>query len=186
MTDVFVPPVVDCVRLRLRPVRPEDATYIYGLRMNPDYNRHLSEVTGTVADQRAWIERYKAREAQGQEIYYIIERLGDGVPCGTVRLYDIAADSFTWGSWILDENKTPKAALESAVLVYVVAFDRLGCSRALFDVRRDNSRTLDFHRRFGARETRYDDLNVYFEYPRAHFEADQDGYISILKLEAET
>ena len=178
--------VLDGVNIRLRLVEPDDATYIFGLRTDPRYNAHLSEVTGSAADQRRWIEAYKAREAAGKELYYLIERRDTSKPCGTVRLYDIEEDSFTWGSWILDENKTPKAALESAFLIYVVAFERLGCGIAVFDVRRGNSRTLAFHRRFGARETGYDDLNVYFEYPRAQFEADQDGYISILKLEAET
>ena len=75
-------------RLRLRPVMPEDAAFIHGLRTDPAYNTHLSPVTGTVDDQRAWIEAYKVREAAGEEIYYVIERR-DGVPCGVVRLYDI-------------------------------------------------------------------------------------------------
>lgn len=184
MTDTaFAPPEAKGVLLRLRPVQPADAAYIHGLRIDPTYNRHLSAVQGTVADQQAWIERYKAREALGQEIYYIIERLSDGQPCGTVRLYDIADGQFTWGSWILDEGKTPKAALESAVLVYDVGFSGLGCDLAVFDVRRDNERTLAFHHRFGARKTGADDLNIYFDYPRDRFAADRDGHMSTLKAE---
>ena len=178
--DAFIPPVVEGPNLRLRPVRPGDAAYIHGLRVNPAYNRHLSPVTGTIADQRAWIERYQSREAAGQEIYYLIERRDTGQPCGTVRLYDIEADRFTWGSWILDQAKPPKAALESAVLIYDVGFAGLGRDLAVFDVRRDNDRTLTFHHRFGAQETGSDDVNIYFTYPRARFQADRDGYMTIL------
>jgi len=178
-----IPPVVEGPNLRLRPARPGDAAYIHALRVSPTYNRHLSPVTGTVDDQRAWIERYQAREAAGQEIYYIIERRDTGEPCGTVRLYDIEADRFTWGSWILDETKPPKAALESTVLIYEVGFEGLRCARAVFDVRRDNSRTLAFHRRFGAQETGADELNIYFIYPRTLFDANRDRYLTILGQE---
>ena len=154
--------------LRLRPVMPEDAAFIHGLRTDPAYNAHLSAVTGTVADQRAWIIACKTREAAGAELYYIIERR-DGVPCGVVRLYDITAESFTWGSWILNAEKPPKAALESALLIYEIGFEHIQKQRAVFDVRADNERVLSFHRRFGAKETGSDSENVYFELTRERF-----------------
>ena len=108
---------VEGPNLILRLIEPEDAAYVHSLRNNPAYNTHLSTVTGTVDDQRTWIKDYKSREAHGQEYYYVIERK-DGTRCGLVRLYDIEAASFTWGSWILDENKPRKAALESAILSF--------------------------------------------------------------------
>lgn len=174
---------ISCIEgpsLVLRLITPDDAAYVHGLRLDPAYNAHLSEVRGTVEDQRVWIEAYKAREAAGQEFYYIITR-SDGTRCGTVRLYDITGDSFTWGSWILDRNKPPKAALESAVLVYEVAFKVLGIERAVFEVRMDNLNTLAFHRRFGATETHRTDHDIFFTYPRARFDADRDGYFALLE-----
>lgn len=171
---------VDGPNLVLRLIRPEDADYVHALRIDPAYNRYLSEVRGTVEDQRSWIEGYKSREADLRELYYVIQRK-NGTRCGLVRLYDISADSFTWGSWILDHNKTPKAALESAMLVYKVAFYALGLAEAQFDVRRDNTNTLAFHRRFGAVETHATDQDIYFTYPRSQFEADLSGYLAILE-----
>jgi RimJ/RimL family protein N-acetyltransferase len=168
--------------LTLRLIRPEDADYIHALRTDPAYNRHLSEVRGTAEDQRRWIEGYKAREAALRELYYVIERK-DGTRCGLVRLYDIRADSFTWGSWILDCNKTRKAALESALLVYMVAFDGLRLPKAQFDVRRDNANTLSFHKRFGATETHETVQDIYFIYPRSRFDADRAEYLAILEEE---
>lgn len=154
---------VEGPRLRLRFVEPNDAAYIHGLRTDPRYNQHLSSVTGSADDQRAWIERYKAREAEGREYYYLIERLDNATPCGVVRLYDIADDSFTWGSWILDENKPFMAALESALLVYVLGFDVLKLTKSVFDVRIENEHVIKFHKRFGALETGRDELNAYFQ-----------------------
>jgi len=173
---------VEGPNLILRLIRPEDADYVHALRTDPAYNRHLSEVRGTADDQRRWIEGYKAREADLRELYYVIERK-DGIRCGLVRLYDISADSFTWGSWILDHNKPQKAALESAVLVYDVGFTRLGCSCAVFEVRASNTHTENFHRRFGAVETHREEQDIFFTYRRSQFETDRDGYLDILKNE---
>lgn len=166
---------IEGVNLVLRLVEPDDADYIFSLRTNPLYNVHLSEVRGTSHDQRIWIENYKAREALGAEYYYVIERK-DGVRCGVVRLYEISGRNFTWGSWILDYNKPPKAALESALLLYMAAFERLNLSEAHFDVRADNHRTLAFHHRFRATKTHADHENVYFVYPRSQFEVDRDEH----------
>ena len=102
MSDV--PRIIPGIRIRLRLIEPDDAEYVYALRTDPAYNRHLSEIRGTVEEQRRWIVDYQTREAEGREFYYIIERK-DGRRCGLVRLYDIGQESFTWGSWILDANK---------------------------------------------------------------------------------
>lgn len=178
------PPSVEGLRLRLRPVVPEDAAYIHGLRTDPRLSAHLSPVTGTAADQRAWIEGYMMREAAGTEVYFVIERRADGRPCGTVRLYGIAADRFTWGSWILDPGKPPKAALESAVLSFGFGFGALNLVRADIDVRRGNHRALGFYRRFGMTETGGDDLNVFFSYPRARFLSDRPRLWAVLTEES--
>lgn len=170
---------VEGPNLTLRLIQPENAAYFHGLRTDPAYNRHLSEVRGTIETQRQWIESYKAREADGHELYYVIERK-DGARCGLVRLYDIEQSQFTWGSWILDENKPPKAALESAVLSFGVGFDALGCDLAHVDVRVDNTHAEAFYRRFGMNETHRTAQDIFFEYPRARFEADRPDYLEIL------
>ena len=171
---------VEGPNLTLRFIQLEDAGYVHSLRTNPAYNLHLSEVRGTVDDQRSWIKAYKAREAEFRELYYVIERK-DGTRCGVVRLYDIATEIFTWGSWILDYNKTRKAALESGLLVYMIAFDNLGLSKAEFSVHSENTNTLAFHRRFGAIETHQTDQDIYFTYPRERFVADRARYLATLE-----
>ena len=144
MSNSAAPVRIQGVRLILRLIKPEDADYVYSLRTDGRYNTHLSPVTGSVADQHAWIEQYKWREAAGQEYYYIIERRDNGQACGTVRLYDIQDTCFTWGSWILDEHKPAKAALESAVLSFEAGFNYLAATKALLDVRRLNIHATTF------------------------------------------
>lgn len=168
--------------LALRLIFPDDAEYVHGLRTDPAYNTYLSQVTGGVEDQRNWIVRYKARESEIRELYYVIERK-DGTRCGLVRLYDISSDSFTWGSWILDHNKPSKAALESAVLIYVIGFEALQIPKAVFDVRKGNEHTVSFHERFKANRTGETEQDILFEYPRSQFFTDKASYLAILEGE---
>jgi RimJ/RimL family protein N-acetyltransferase len=168
--------------LTLRLITPEDAEYVYGLRKDPAYNAHLSQVDGSVEDQRRWIEAYKAREAERRELYYVIERK-DGVRCGLVRLYEITAESFTWGSWILDHNKTRKAALESAMLSFGVGFESLGLKSAFVTVDRDNDKALAFYRRLNMTELRQDDSEIFFIYSREQFEAGRQSFVAIFENE---
>lgn len=169
------------VRLRLRLVTPEDAEYIHKLRIDPRYNAHLSPVTGAEEDQRRWIEKYKEREAAGLEYYYVIERRDDRRRCGLVRIYDLTDQACTWGSWILDENKPAKAALESALLSMGLAFGPLARSVVHLDVRRANEHAIAFYRRFGMQETGTDELNLYFDYPRRRYEADKVKHMAALE-----
>lgn len=147
----------------LRLIQPDDAEFVYSLRIDPRYNQHLSPVTGTADDQRRWIENYKQREIAGQEFYFIIIRNNDNTPIGTVRLYDFIGerDSFCWGSWILNENKTLYSAIESAMLVYKIAFEQLKFKASHFDVRKGNTKVISFHEKMGARKTHEDELNIY-------------------------
>ncbi|MGY2320443.1 GNAT family N-acetyltransferase [Pseudomonas azotoformans] len=148
--------------IMLRPVEESDAEFIVGLRVDEKYNKHLSVVTADVEAQIKWIRRYKEDEANKQQFYFIIERL-DGERCGTVRLYDFVGESFSWGSWILNEQKTRYAAIESAFLVYRFAFEELGFKRCHFEVRKGNERVISFHEKMGALKTGETDLEYLFE-----------------------
>lgn len=148
--------------IRIRLVEEFDAEFILKLRSDPKYNQFLSTVNSDIRGQKEWIRKYKNDEAKKCQFYFIIER-ADGTPCGTVRIYDLREDSFCWGSWILNENKTRYAALESAFLVYQFGFDELGFNQSHFDVRKGNEKVISFHKKMGAEKTGEDDLNEYFK-----------------------
>lgn len=148
--------------VRLRFVQEKDADFILTLRLDNRYSTFLSSVSPDVEAQKSWIRKYKDDEKKGVQYYFIIERL-DGTPCGTVRIYDIRNDSFCWGSWILNENKTRFAALESAFLVYDFGFKHLGFKKSHFDVMKGNKGVIKFHTRMGAVKTSEDELNEHFE-----------------------
>lgn len=148
--------------IRLRLIEPSDAEFVLSLRLDERYNQFLSTVEPDIQVQQKWIENYKSDEANGKQFYFIIER-SDGIPCGTIRIYDLRVDSFCWGSWILNESKTRFAALESAFLIYDFGFGSLGFSKSHFDVMKANKNVIRFHRKMGAKLMGEDHDNCYFE-----------------------
>lgn len=151
----------------LRFAEVSDAEFIHSLRINEDFNKYLSVVDDDIAKQENWLLEYKKREKQGLEYYFIICRNSDSLPIGTVRVYDFIGnkESFCWGSWILNENKTKYAALESALLIYDFAFFNLGFKRCHMDIRKKNIKVIEFHKRFGVEivgETDLDLIGYYY------------------------
>lgn len=136
--------------LTLRNATVADASFIFALRTDESLSQHLSKVSTALSDQIAWLERYAACS---DEAYFIVEA-ASGDKLGTVRLYDAQCDSFCWGSWIIKDGAPQTAAIESALIVYSYAMDRLGFTKAHFQVHRDNQRVWAFHERFGAVRTR--------------------------------
>jgi len=94
------------------------------------------------------VSSYKEREARSSEAYYIVET-HDGAPCGTVRLYNFGASDFTWGSFVLNNRKPRKAALDVAVHSFGIGFTTFSCNRAQIDAKIDNISARNFYDRFG-------------------------------------
>lgn len=154
--------------IQFRYVTENDAEFILGLRTDEIYNKHLSSVTDDIEKQVAWIVDYKQREFNGDEYYFIIERLDSNERIGTVRIYDFdfINNSFCWGSWILNDKKPKLAALESAVMIYDFCFNNLRFNRCHMDIRKGNLHVQKFHQRFGVDfigETELDILGHYFK-----------------------
>ena len=168
-------------KIQLRLIDVEDASFVLGLRLDGRYNQFLSAVKPDLEAQKQWILDYKNEELAGRQYYFIIERF-DGVRCGTVRIYDIGIDSFCWGSWILNENKTRYAAIESAFLVYDFGFGKLGFNKAHFDVVNQNDRVISFHKKMGAVKVNEDETNFYFEITRQSVEAIKRNLIDRIAL----
>jgi len=162
--------------LRLRDAAVEDASFILGLRTDSQKSRHLSAVSGALADQQAWLRGYAASEGQA---YFVIEDL-QGMPLGTVRLYDAQATSFCWGSWILVDAAPASAAIEAALMVYAYAVDVLGFASAHFQVHRANERVCAFHERFGAVVTAQDDVENHYVLSSEAIQASRKRYTRYL------
>ena len=166
--------------IKLRLIEESDAEFVLSLRLDDKFNTFLSQVDSNLAAQQKWINKYKNDEIAGKQFYFIIERL-DGTPCGTVRIYDLKEDSFCWGSWILNENKTKFSAIESALLVYEFGFTKLNYSKSHFDVMKDNTKVINFHLKMGAIKTNEDNEHNYYIIDKEAIEKQRNKYQRFLK-----
>lgn len=161
--------------LSFRNATVDDAAFILSLRTDAEKSRYLSAVSGELAEQQAWLERYAHADDQA---YFVIEYRH--VPIGTVRLYDPQGESFCWGSWILHSSRPSQAAMESALMVYAYAVDHMGFNSAHFDVRRGNERVWQFHERFGAVRTTETELDYRYRIEAPAITASRIRYRRIL------
>jgi RimJ/RimL family protein N-acetyltransferase len=127
---------------RLRPITDADAAMVVELRSNPELNRYLHASSNRVEDQLAWLSSYYEREG---DYYFVIERRSNSTPEGVIALYDIdaAASCGEWGRWILKTGSL--AAIESAYLIYRIAFELLGLSSVYCRTVTDNGKVVSFH-----------------------------------------
>ena len=169
-------------QIDLRLVQLDDAAFIHGLRTDQSLNEHLSEVTGPVEDQCCWTTNYKECELSRCEYYFIIERK-NGIRCGAVRLYNIKGDRFTWVSWILNHNKPRKAALESALFSFYFGFETIELAVANVEVQVNNTRAIEFYRRFGMIEINLTEQEIFFLLTRMQFDANKGAFSFILENE---
>jgi RimJ/RimL family protein N-acetyltransferase len=153
----------------LRIVEVADAPFIVRLRSGPRGAR-LSPIDIDVRSQEEWLRAYKRREARREELYFVIRHRHAG-DVGTLRVHDLAHDSFWWGSWIVREGAPTCVALESMYLVYELTFFAMDLRCARFVVRRDNPKIEAFHRRFGATVRAEDESRFLLELPRERYEA---------------
>jgi len=150
---------------------PDDAEFIFSLRKNEKLNKHISQVTGGPLQQREWLTEYKKREELNEEFYFIICRKDNNELIGTVRIYDITTDKkFCWGSWILNDNKTKSAAIESAILVYKFCFEHCGFTSSYFQVDKQNIGVRSFHLKTGASIKEEDKVNTHFVFTNKNYQ----------------
>ena len=164
----LIKPIARGKSIFFREVSNDDADFIVSLRTDPTKNQFISATSNDVDEQKRFIGQYLKSET---DFYFVICNW-ESRAIGTIRLYDVQEGSFCWGSWILISEAPSSAALESALLMYDFAFYALHYKRSHFDVRKENKRVVEFHKRLGAVVVSEDELNLYFTF-------EHDAYISI-------
>lgn len=153
--------------IQLRSVKISDAEFILSLRLNPELNKHLNSTSPDLEAQKNWIEKQRNRE---QDYYFIIEGF-NGIPLGTVSVYEIndSEKTFNWGRWIIVKDSPFYIAIESTILVYNFAFNILNLQKAISEVRIENKNVIKFHLSYGSEIYKKDDQNIYYTFDREYF-----------------
>lgn len=150
--------------IKLCLVSIEDYEFIHSIRVLPTSIKFLSQVDNNPLQQKYWLEKYKIREAAGQEYYFLIVRLSTDSPVGTIRAYHVDHEKSRaqCGSWILTDKKTLSSAIES-ILLMCQAMNDVGIRSVIVDARKDNTNALRFIKKISHRFFSEDETNLYYE-----------------------
>jgi RimJ/RimL family protein N-acetyltransferase len=137
---------VECRQFALRPVAVADAEFILDLRLDPELARFINETSQSVDAQRSWLQDYLRRPG---DYYFIIEQASSHIPVGTIAIYSLDTESkrAEWGRWII--RPPHAAAVESALLIYEVAFDKLLLEEVYCRTLTENRQVVSFHNSCG-------------------------------------
>lgn len=155
--------------LHVRFVNETDAEFIVRLRTDPKLSRFLHPTSPDVSLQQQWITRYRERQHNGEDFYFMFEK-PVGVRAGVCRIYDIEADSFTIGSWLFAPEAPAGAAILADIITRETAFARFPNKSLRFDVRKGNTNVLRYQATFHPTLLGEDDLNYYYELSHDNFE----------------
>ena len=163
----------------LKLVDVSDAPFILSLRTNSSVNEYVSVVDNDLDKQKEWIKKYKEREFIGSEYYFIIKNEFEFL--GTIRIYDIDNNQFSWGSWMVNSCAPIKTALESMLNIYYIAFDVLKFKVAKIEVRNKNNKVLSIHKKIGARIIKEDVIDTFLELTKDDFYKNKKKFEKLLK-----
>ena len=137
--------------LTYRFVNESDAEFIYSLRSNPTLSKYIHDINGGVEQQVEWIHKYKTREAEGKEYYFIFFK--DSLPVGLFRLYSFHDTTYTGGSWVMTPNSPVEVVLAVPLIMRELAFDELGMTlEDNYDATHvDNKKVIKFNAMFGCK-----------------------------------
>ena len=129
---------------RLRPVDEQDADFIVDLRRRG--GRFLNQGAASIAEQIVWLSEYFERAG---DFYFVVESMSDQRREGLLGLYDYdpLGRAAEWGRWVLEPDSN--AAVESALLIYRCAFERLSIERVWCRTLAENRTVIAFHESCG-------------------------------------
>lgn len=149
--------------INLRLVKEEDADFILKLRNDKELSKFISPTNINLEEQIKWIKSYKIREEKKEEFYFIVESK-IGVPCGTVRVYNINYENkeTTWGSFILDKTRPNSASNEVIELSLKFIFEKLKLKKVYLDVRKENYKAIHIYKKNNFLKIGEDRKNYYY------------------------
>jgi hypothetical protein len=171
--------------LNFRLVEEKDAQFIVELRTMEKQARYLHPISNDLSEQIEWIKKYKDREKEGCEYYYVFEDNVDK-KLGVSRLYDIHGHDFTVGSWIFRQDALFGAAILGDIIVREIGFTVLKKQECLFDVRKGNTHVIKYHMRYNPVKIGEDELNYYFKINQESFENGKMFYFKLLGIKLAT
>lgn len=149
--------------IKLRLVEESDAAFILELRTDERNSRYISPTKNSLEHQIDWIRKYKVREEQGQEYYFIASDLS-GVQFATFRLYPWRDGEMEVGSWVSKPGHDKPWDIFRMLMVMKFYFSQhLGLEKVMYRVKKQNTSMIKFVS-WGGRVPFDEDEEFYYYY----------------------
>jgi hypothetical protein len=158
---------LDRYGLHVRLVNENDAKFILKLRTDPTLNKYIHKTDEDVASQVAWIRKYKLRERDGIEFYFIFSY--NGVEYGVDRLYKIHDKDFVSGSWLFLPLSPIGVSSLAGIITKEIAYDILNLENDFADIRKQNKSVIRYMMMFKPSIIREDAENIYLHFEKSKF-----------------
>ena len=166
--------------LNIRLVNESDVDYILFLRTNDKLTKYIHQTDADRDNQIDWIRKYKEREKDGREYYFIY--FFNGCPVGLNRIYNIFDYYGTIGSWLCSPSNEVEVSLKTYILMFDLLFDYIKLEITLFDVRKDNKHVWKLHKMLGAQLVGESDIDYYFTLNKQTFYKNREYIINLYNL----
>lgn len=145
--------------LNLRYVEEADANFIASLKLQSNTeNTAVSEEEVSLTLQQ--IQKYKQKEGSLEHFFIVEDKSGNLK--GIIKIYDTKGNYFSWSNEFLSSSLSSGIFLEAAVLMYELAFFKLGFQKTRFEVSKSRGQDIFIHKKMGAVIVKEDCQNYYF------------------------
>ena len=162
-----------------RLVEESDAEFILSLRTDTYHTRFIHSTENNLEKQIEWIKRYKEREKEGREYYFVYSKEGEQM--GLSRVYNIFEYYGTSGSWLCKPNNDPQSSLATYLLMHDIMFQDIELNLSIFDVRKENKKVWRLHESFGAMRIGESDIDYYFSLFKDNYFEKKKNFESIIE-----
>lgn len=166
--------------LQVRLVTEEDTDFILSLRTDEELAKNIHHTDNDINKHLAWFKKYKQREAEGRDYYFIYFK--NGKPIGVNRIYNIHEYYGTPGSWLCCRDNSPSDSLATYFLGREIYFQILGLDLLVYDVRKANKKVWTMHKLLGAKLIGESEIDYYFSMNKVDYYAHRDKVLKMLNI----
>lgn len=134
--------------LDVRLVEVFDAEFIVKLRCDKDRTQFMKMIDNNIQNQREWIKKYKEREFEGTDYYFIYSLNGADIGVNRISYIDYTSKTCKSSSWI----KIPSERSISMQMFFIhkyILFEILEMKSFISDIHMNNTKSLSYYKDFG-------------------------------------
>lgn len=166
--------------LTVRLVNESDTEYILSLRTDKKLSKYIHKTDDSVAKQLDWFKKYKIRESENRDYYFLY--LKDGKPVAVNRVYNICEYFGTPGSWLCSPNNDIEVSMATHFILHDIIFEILQLDFTVFDVQKANKQVWKMHIKCGAKMVSESDIYYYFVTTKQDYFSHRDSFLQLLGL----